>query len=133
MAYVKVSPQFDVTVKLLVFGVAELSNTTKKLKMSLFEKTNGVRLVRAALGGVATWLTIASGLTWLWPLIKSDKPELIWAITVTTGFFLFYLSILLCYSRQAILLQRIEEMAKAKGALELAFLKNRVSSKSKNK
>lgn len=100
--------------------------------MFLFGGFAGSGLVWSVINGFGVWLTIVFGLMSLWPLLDFQKPELTWAVTVTTGFFLFYLGILLCHSRQMILEDRIEQCAKAKGELEDAVLKKRLSSVAKS-
>lgn len=94
---------------------------------------DGSKWIWSVINGLGVWLTIVFGLMSLWPLLDDfQKPELTWAVTVTTFFFLFYLGILLCHSRQIILEERIEQCAKAKGELENAVLKKRQSSVAKS-
>lgn len=101
--------------------------------MLFFRGLNGPRFLWALIEAVAVWLTIASGLSFIWSQWEIQQPELVWAVTVATGLIVFYIGILICFTRQQVLETRINECAAAKAELEEAVLKNRLSSRKKKR
>ncbi|WP_041645316.1 hypothetical protein [Aromatoleum aromaticum] len=101
--------------------------------MLFFKGLNGPKFVKSIVEGVGLWLGIVSGLAWLWSELAIVKVELTWAVTVTTGFFVFYVGVLLCFTRQGVLQTRIDECAQAKKALEEEVLRKRLSSRKKGR
>jgi hypothetical protein len=74
----------------------------------------------------------AKGLEIAWSYFNIKTPELVWAYTVATGLASLYISMFICFSRQAVYQARIDEKAAYCAELEQKLLKKRLSSKVRN-
>jgi C4-dicarboxylate-specific signal transduction histidine kinase len=100
--------------------------------MPLAETIRKRSFLRAVFETIIAWLGAAQGLEWFWKTAEFENPEVVWAYTAATAFAVLYFFMYLCYSKQAVLQNRINEMAKAKKDLEQALLKKRQSSRRTN-
>jgi len=97
--------------------------------MFLFHPKKATSFLKEAFEVLAVWALVVKGAEFLWTRFGIASPELTWAYTVATGMAALYLFMFICFSRQLVYQNRIDEMAASKKALEDAILKKRLSSK----
>jgi len=99
--------------------------------MLMFDPSKGASFVRKAFTGSLAWLGAVQAADWLWERFGITSPALVWAYTVATFAFVIYLAMFICFSRQIVYKQRLDQCADAKRKLEEQVLKNRQSSTKK--
>lgn len=97
--------------------------------MLMFDPRKGRSFLRELFETLAVWALVVKGCEFAWKYWSISTPEVLWAYTVATGFATIYLSMFVCFARQAIYLARIDEKAAYCAELERKLLRKRLSSR----
>lgn len=94
----------------------------------MFSPKKGRSFLKESFETLVVWGIVVKGSGYLWEALGVETPELVWAYTVATGLAALYMAMYICFGRQVVFQDRIDEKAEYCAKLEQQLLRKRQSS-----